>query len=485
MGSTLYLKNGQFVDVLNGRCFTGCTGVVIKDGKIASMPGLPGEPEPPENCETMDLGGRFVIPGLFNTHTHLQMISGLAGHAELRRRQIEKNLSDCVERGITNIRDAWAPNLAINREFTGRVGSGRIPGPRVQQCVVVCPEGNWCAPRRNMMTQMFLPIVDYRLPDSGAVTFRPDASEREVRDAVDRAIDERGADCVKLYDQDLQFLFYKPGGVMSTDAQAEAAADEARRRGVPVTAHHTRAWMFRRDVKIGVTSLAHLPSDELLTEEDVAGFLAAGCFIEPTLSVSYGMAWSSLGERFRADPDLRALEAYRAETFGGVMESFWLPELAAIYRKNFRNYTNGNFKFMGLFDMSAPMLAHTKSPHRGDNFRLLWKNAGERIACGNDATVVFYTQAAIGLELALMRLYLERGGMPVQPADLLRAATIQSARAMGLDHSFGSIETGKTADLAVLDGNPLEDSRLIGEKAAAVFMGGALAINRCALGVTR
>lgn len=50
-----------------------------------------------------------------------------------------------------------------------------------------------------------------------------------------------------------------------------------------------------------------------------------------------------------------------------------------------------------------------------------------------------------------------RGGM--SPHEVLRAATIQSARATGVEADLGSIEPGKLADLIVLDKNPLEDIR--------------------------
>ncbi|WP_420615394.1 amidohydrolase family protein [Candidatus Palauibacter sp.] len=42
---------------------------------------------------------------------------------------------------------------------------------------------------------------------------------------------------------------------------------------------------------------------------------------------------------------------------------------------------------------------------------------------------------------------------------MFRIATLNSARAMGLDDELGSIEEGKIADLVIVRGNPLEDVR--------------------------
>jgi imidazolonepropionase-like amidohydrolase len=50
-----------------------------------------------------------------------------------------------------------------------------------------------------------------------------------------------------------------------------------------------------------------------------------------------------------------------------------------------------------------------------------------------------------------------QGGMT--PHEALRTGTLNGARYLGLDGDIGSLEVGKLADLAVIEGNPLEDIR--------------------------
>lgn len=52
---------------------------------------------------------------------------------------------------------------------------------------------------------------------------------------------------------------------------------------------------------------------------------------------------------------------------------------------------------------------------------------------------------------------LAQGGM--QPLDVIRAGTLNGARALGMDGDIGSLEVGKLADMVVLDANPLENIR--------------------------
>jgi len=66
---------------------------------------------------------------------------------------------------------------------------------------------------------------------------------------------------------------------------------------------------------------------------------------------------------------------------------------------------------------------------------------------------------------------LAQGGMT--PLNVLKAATINGARYLGLDKDIGSLEVGKLADIIVIDGNPLTDIRVT-EKVTHTMINGRL-----------
>ncbi len=115
--------------------------------------------------------------------------------------------------------------------------------------------------------------------------------------------------------------------------------------------------------------------------------------------------------------------------------------------------------------------------------RLVQQGAARRIGCGNDAGAANCSAASVCHELAVLDFVLNRDQRIFTPADLLRAATIHSARSMGVADRFGSICAGKVADLVVLDGDPLQDITLVGRPVQALFMDGKLVINHCGLDV--
>ena len=89
----------------------------------------------------------------------------------------------------------------------------------------------------------------------------------------------------------------------------------------------------------------------------------------------------------------------------------------------------------------------------------------------------------IGHELALMALAInqEDSEKKLDSAATIKAATISSARSMGIEDKFGSIEVGKIADLTIIDGDPFEDISLVGKPVDALFMDGKLIIDKIGL----
>jgi imidazolonepropionase-like amidohydrolase len=364
-----------------------------------------------------------------------------------------------------------------------------VRGPRIIQAIHVTPAGGTYAPRqtlkaRLLFSAMGLPTIEYGARQSGVVTFAPDASAQEVRDAVDRAIDERGAEVIKLCDQPEHFLDYKPGAAVPTGEQMAAAADQARRRGLPSTMHNVTLAGFRHGIEAGLNSLAHLPMDGTLTEADALRLLRSVTFIEPTVKVGYYMSYSMKGSPFAGHPEIARLDTLRDATMAERVAESWLPALQESKLGYHRLLKSGEMKLYGFLDLSEPYRFYSRLiPVGGQNLRLLvQQGAGKRLGCGSDAGPVACSPSVIYQELSMLDFVLNRDGHRLfTPADVLRVATIQSAHALGKDEQYGSIAPGKVADLALLDGDPLQDLSLIGKPVQALFMGGKLVINRCGL----
>ena len=89
------------------------------------------------------------------------------------------------------------------------------------------------------------------------------------------------------------------------------------------------------------------------------------------------------------------------------------------------------------------------------------------LATGTDTGEVGVTADMVWREIALLADH----GLPAMAA--IRAATSSAARLLGLEAEVGSIETGKLADLVLVDGDPLADLAVLG-RPVAVWRGGTL-----------
>jgi imidazolonepropionase-like amidohydrolase len=139
----IHLINARIVDVENGCYYPSQVSLEIQNGKIHAMPSLPGEPEHPPVDAVMDMRGMTLIPGLFNIHCHLQFLQ----QDEAGQRQIAKALTDCVDRGITNVRDTLCYDIQLNRNWKEKIAKKEILGPRIRQAIHVSPVGGIKRPR--------------------------------------------------------------------------------------------------------------------------------------------------------------------------------------------------------------------------------------------------------------------------------------------------------------------------------------------------
>ena len=498
--SIVEFKNGKFVDVINGCYFDNTVRILTSKGKIIGMPGVDGNDTEIKPDFTVDLQGRSVLPGLFNTHCHIHMLSttplanlkDIKACKKFKDQQLIKNMEECLAHGITYIRDAMAENLEDTRRLQKKIINGEINGPRIIQSVVVSQPNAYFSQKAGLVLRLWRSILGISNPDfesktCGILIFPMDANQQKVRDAVDRAIDERGAEAIKIGEQRINMSSLKEDLTLMEMEQFEALTDQAAKRGVQSTIHQVSVESFRRGIEGKISSFAHMARDKELTESDIEAFINADCVVEPTLSVGYDVSWPIDGEEL--GDNLIKLSEFRSQswTFADLAAEYWVPELQESVIGAFEKFSTQRFKALGIINLKKTVQNFTCIATYGvENFKKLY-SAGARMALANDGGIPPCTPAMMAMELALFDLFLNNGSEKkiFTGVDAVRIATINSAVSMGLEESMGSFEVGKVADLVVVNGNPLVNFKAIANRSAALFMDGIMKINRCGLTVDR
>lgn len=214
----------------------------------------------------------------------------------------------------------------------------------------------------------------------------------EMRQCVRNQL-RRGADYIKVMAGGARSVLREdPERAQLTKEEMDALVDEAHRLGLRVAAHAEGLGPVRVAVEAGVDTVEHGLSLHRAPEL-LEQMARAGAVLVPTLSTFH-----DVGTRF-------------AER--------WTPNLVEQAK---RQQDEAHLTLMAA------------------------REAGVTLAMGFDSG----PPGANALEL----VRLVEGGLT--PHEGIIAATIGSARALGLDH-VGTIEAGRTADLVVLNGDPLED----------------------------
>ncbi len=248
----LALIRANVLDVRTGRIATNQT-VVLRDGRIENISGAPAA----AGIQTIDIGGRTLVPGLCDAHTHI------SNFAAARR---------ALESGVTTVRSSGA-SLFIDVGLRDLVKAGGLAGPDVL--------ASGYHVRERLAEEAF--ISDPSLSDlMGGVRTIADI-RRVVRMNL-----ARGVDWIKINATERAGTAdTDPRKQMWNEAEIRAIVEEAALKGVRVQAHAHGAEGASAAVKAGVASIEH---GTYLTDEALDMMKLKGIALVPTYSTVIDLA---------------------------------------------------------------------------------------------------------------------------------------------------------------------------------------------------
>ena len=344
----------------------------------------------------LDVGGRYVIPGLVDLHVHSY---GNLSPSGVERLGTEAAARRMLAAGVTRFLDLFADEDAVfalrDRQRSEGLPGG-LPGAALHAAgpLLTAPGGYG--------THMGLPTRTVATPAE---------ARRVVADLA-----QRQPDVVKL-----AYLPDDKAFAPMTRPAMEALIEAAGEAGLPTVAH-VGSWTGVRDVaEAGVSAVTHLPAGPipadvvaLLRDRDVA--------VIPALVGEHGLG------------DLVA-DAHRRPLFAAVASA----DVVAAYRDLDAEATGLGAHIRAVAAERATALATVRTLHE----------AGVRVLAGTDAGVLGTVQGfSLHHELAL----LAEAGLPAWA--VLRAATTEAGAFLG---EPAGLREGDRADLVVLHASPLDD----------------------------
>jgi hypothetical protein len=422
------------IDVERGAAVPGRT-VLIRQGQIAAVTATEAA-DLPDGTVRINARGMFLMPALWDMHTHVHAISPLL------------DLPLYIANGVTNVRDMQGcpkkgdPFIACvedKRRWTEEAEQGRRVGPRIVASTSFMANG---------------PGMLDRL--SGVPSFYGTANPEEARAFV-RHFAGQGVEAIKVYDRIPRHAYF-------------ALVSEARLLGLEVVGHRPLSVAAVEAAAAGQRSIEHA---RFLLHESYSGSAALRRRAEAG-------QWQEERRRMVDEHD----PAMAEEIFAAFVEhgtwyvpthlTRWVDAYAddpAVREDPLLRYLHPLMKWQWLEDVDAT-LAKDPSPEARQAYRDFYEKGleltgaahgvGVRILAGTDYIVP-------GADLHRELGQLVRAGL--SPAEALKTATVNPVLYFGLQKEYGSVEPGKMADLLLLDADPLVDIQNTQRIAAVVFNG--------------
>ena len=428
---TLVLSHVNLVDVAAGSIRRDMT-VTIADGRITA---IGGSAKPAKGAQVVDGTGKYVIPGLWDMHVHWYD---------------ERFLPLFIANGVTGARQMFG--APVHLSWKQRLEDGSLLGPR---------------------QVLAGPIVDGPNPVWPRSIVAADA--QGGREAVQQTKRD-GYDFIKVYNR------------LPREAYL-GIVEEAKRTGLPVEGHVPNAVSAAEASDAGQKTIEHLTgvliaassaeaearrgTGQILATAprggglDPAGRAALRLQRERTLATYDDVKAAALFARFRANgtwhcPTLTVLRSGAFLNDPAFVSDSRLKYMPATVRESWKpeNSPLRGWKTNEDYDLDRRTLQL--------QLRVVgaMQKAGVPLLAGTDVLNPF---AFPGFSLHDELKLLTDAGLT--PAQALQAATMNPARYLGKTALQGTVETGKIADLVLLDGNPLDDITMTKKIAAVVFRG--------------
>lgn len=399
---------------VNGKILDGTEEMQVKEGFAILTEGekiidiLP-EKEVPSGCEKVDLGGKYIMPGLINMHVHL---AG-SGKPQKKQRDNEKLVQKLMATSLSRaVAYSVVKGFAKEELFSGVTTIRTVGGlgdfdSRLRDEIL---EGK-CEGPRILAANQGISVPGGHMAGSVAVA----AANVEEALAQVKAAEEQKVDLIKLMitggvlDAKEKGV---PGELKMPPEMVKAVCDKAHAEGYQVAAHVESPEGVRVALENGVDSIEH---GAKLDEHMIQLFKERGAYLCTTIS-----------------PALPYALFDRSLTNATEVEQY-----------------NGKVVFEGIIECSKQALAN-----------------GIDVVLGNDVGCPWITQYDFWRELYYFHKY-----VGVSNAFALHTATGKAAKVAGIGDITGTLEKGKCADMIVTAQNPLEDIRALGQVEMVVARG--------------
>lgn len=231
---TTLFKNASIVDVIGASVIENGS-VLVEDGIIKEVG---TDFAVPADAKVIDLGGKTMLPGLFNCHVHMCSAAGngVSEHLSDAKQAIRamKNLRTLVNSGVTYIRDAGSPNF-IDVDFHEAQMKGDVVAPEMQtsgRCI--CMTGG-------------------HGHDEGREADGPDDCRKAAREQL-----KGGANWIKLMATGgVMTKGVEPGSPQLTEEELRAAIEEAHKVGAKTFTHAQGMVGIKNALRAGIDSIEH------------------------------------------------------------------------------------------------------------------------------------------------------------------------------------------------------------------------------------